>query len=103
MNMFVVSAGAYSGSRLCGSTREKAEATSIDQESPPGKFWEIWMTLYGEILEGDIRQLDYSSKYKPILQLDGGSFLLYVFGDNEQHAVKVANELRTQWLAENSA
>lgn len=114
MNMFAVTTGTYSDYRICGlySTREKAEAVGafigsrieefpIDQELPCGKFWEIWMTLDGDILKGDIRRVDYSPDHVSIVQCAGGSFLIYTFGDNEQHAAKVANERRIAWKLEN--
>jgi hypothetical protein len=115
--MFVVTSGVYSDYRLCGvySTREKAEGAleafvdsrveelPIDQELPQGKFWEVWMTRYGETGPCDFRQVNYDREHKPIVQCAGGGFLIYVFGKDIQHAAKVANELRIQWLKENSA
>jgi len=116
MNMFVVTTGTYSDYRICGlySTREKAEADTeawikcrieefpLDQALPPGKYWEIWMTAEGDILEGDIQQVNYSPTHEPISRCAGEGFLVHAFGSDEKHAAKVANELRIQWLKENS-
>ena len=115
MSMFVVSSGDYHHDYvLCGgySTREKAESAldafidsrveeiPMDQKLPPGKFWEVWMTFDGKTGPGDFRQVNYDRKHKPIVQRDGSGFLIYAFGTDIQHVTKVANELRTVWLAE---
>jgi len=60
------------------------------------------MTRYGDTGPGDFRQVNYTKEHKPIVQCAGGGFLIYAFGDNIPHVAKVANELRIQWLKENS-
>ena len=122
MELFLVTDGDYSDYHVCGifSTIEKAEHAkkwfaadnevkkiTVDElpDHPEGMFWySVYMKENGDTIKVEINSGDYSYpeiRWSPDDCQSEKCVEFEMWAEDEKHAVKIANEKRTQLIASN--
>ena len=120
---YVVTSGEYSDYHICGVTRNKEYAEFLRQvydsrrdpsdietfidESENGpipklkKVWEVIIGEYNPPMATFERSVDANEPVDPKAWLyPNGDFQIYVVADDEDHAIKIAQDKRAEYMAE---